>query len=119
MVCNSLGRPNGTTVRSWLDLAQLVPRDPSTLIEWAKLDTVVGELKQSSTFINPAGGGNWVADGTSLSGNPLCLALETTNALRVAEAEQWNFQHRTRNAGPLSSRMRPCGIPEGRKEIQR
>jgi len=65
MVCNSRGRPNRTTVRSWLDLAQLVPRNPSTIIEWAKLDTVIGELKHSSTYINPVGE-SWVADDTAL-----------------------------------------------------
>jgi len=27
MVCDSLGRPNGTAVRSWLDFALLLPRD--------------------------------------------------------------------------------------------
>ena len=59
MVCNSLGRPNGTTVSPRLDVAQLLPCDPSTLIEWAKPERVSGELQYASRSFSPAGGSGW------------------------------------------------------------
>jgi hypothetical protein len=59
MLCTSHEKPNGTTVSPRLDVAQLLPRDPSTLSEWAKPDRVSGELQYASHYYNPAGGSGW------------------------------------------------------------
>lgn len=87
---------NGAGVTSWFSLQQVCPKDPTTLIAWAKFDEVTGVLTNSATFAIPPSG-SWTADATTLAGDPVCVALETDNQLSVAEAAQWNFQHKTRN----------------------
>lgn len=80
-------------VDSWIGLSQICPRNPLDLIAYAKLGNTVGAFKNSSTYINPSSG--WLGDGCSIQSEPYCVALGSDNKQMEADADQWNFSHRT------------------------
>ncbi|MBS1914127.1 MAG: hypothetical protein JST22_19220 [Bacteroidetes bacterium] len=98
--CNSTG-----PITSWIDWQNQAPQDPLDLIARAKLGGTVGIYVNSTTFSSPSGSSYPTA--FALNGDPTCSALGSDNLQNVANANQWNFQHITRNssatlAPPLS-----------------
>lgn len=81
---------------SWLDWAHATPLDPAILISNAKIGSAVGAFANSSNFLTSAA---WAVSPAALVGLPSCEALETDNLLKVADAEQWNFSHKTAMLG--------------------
>lgn len=101
---NTVGETPETTskqrVDSWFGLEVACPRSPLDIIAYAKFDAVVGEFMNSNTFINPPAG-TWTVDTTTITTEPTCEALETTNQLMVENAKHWKFSRKTANLDSL------------------
>jgi len=87
-------------IYSWYDLQNVQPRSPLDLIAKATIGGTVGTLLNIDTYHKPPAGKSWDASPFELTGIPQCSALGTDNLENVANAEQWNFQHLTRNVDP-------------------
>jgi len=85
--CTAQGR-----IESWNDWYDAPPQDPRDLIAFAKISGTVGMFDRVTL---PAGA--WSASPITMVDNPTCLALETDNQLKNAEALQWNMSHLTRS----------------------
>jgi hypothetical protein len=83
-------------VRSWIDWLNQNPQNPLDLIAQARLASVTGVYANSTTFSNATASPS--ANPFVIASAPTCAALETDNFQKVADAEQWNFQHLTWNA---------------------
>jgi hypothetical protein len=74
------------------------PRCPLKLIAWAQVTGLTAQFSLSSTFLITSG--SWQNSVFSISSRvPTCIANGTDNGEKVADGEQWNFQHMTANAG--------------------
>jgi hypothetical protein len=85
---------NPSSVESWIDYQRTGPFDPRDLIARATINSAVGEFAFSSDFIEP---GVWSVSPLAITNKPNITALESDNQLKVADADQWNFQHLTWN----------------------
>ena len=98
--------PNPGPVMSWYDLQNSAPKNPFNLIAEAYLNGAPGVFAYSDTFIDPPGG-TWIASPVTYADEAICIALESDNNLKNAEAEQWNFRHQAVNtAATLAPPMR-------------
>lgn len=97
MACSD-GPSNGcmaSRINSWTDLQQTCPKDPRDLIAYAMIESQVGSFELSSNYIAP---GTWVTSPLEVSDDPTVSALGTDDLQKVADANQWNFQHQTWNS---------------------
>ncbi len=92
MGCNCDSPKN---LSSWIDLEAHSPRNPLDLIAKAQIvmgaNTDVGAFVSSTVFGNPPS--PWAVNPFTITGTPVCVALESDNQQRVADADMWNFQH--------------------------
>ena len=89
---NSCGCNGSGSVNSWIDWANTAPQDPLDLIAYSALASTVGVFSRVAL---PSA--TWSASPITLGSDPVCIALESDNQQMVADAAQWNFQHKTRN----------------------
>jgi len=88
-------------INSWIDLQNIPPKSPLELIARAEIDAVVGSFLYSDSFHQPSSGYSWAGSSNITFANaPICNALGTDNLENVANSDQWNFQHLTRNSDP-------------------
>lgn len=85
-----------TTINSWYDLQNSAPRNPFDLIANAYLNGTQGVFAYSDTFKDPPGA-TWIPSPIIYSSEAVCTALESDNFQKVADANQWNFNHQTVN----------------------
>ena len=83
-------------VNSWINWLDQPPQNPLDLVANAKFGGAIGAYANSATYINPPG--SQVASPFAYNGTPTCAALGADNQQNVADANQWNFSHQTRNA---------------------
>src|SRR5882762_5935464 len=87
-------------IQSWDDLEESEPRNPLDLIADASIvgisGTDSGVFLNSDTY-NPAGT-VWTPGTLPIQSKPVCVALETTNAQAIADANDWNASHLTWNS---------------------
>lgn len=93
--CNSSNIASNSIV-SWYDLQNTPPQSPFDLIANAMIGGTQGEFAYSTTYVNPPGG-TWTPSPITYFQEATCLALESDNQLKVANANQWNFRHQTVN----------------------
>lgn len=86
-----------TVVESWNDWEAVAPKNPLSIIANARFASTPGRFIYSNTYTP-----NSPPDPTTvvLSGEPECVALESNNLQKVADANQWNFQHLSSNSNP-------------------
>jgi len=89
---NQRGGVNGLSIQSWDDFATKCPKSPLELIAYADFNTDVGVLENSATFNTPVY--VWSANTIALGGNSI-TALGTDNKLKIVDALNWNFSHKT------------------------
>ena len=79
---------------SWFDFANLPPRNPLELISFASINGITGIPENNAALTDPTL--QWTGPANVLPTGPaVCSARGTDNQERVADAAQWNFQHRT------------------------
>lgn len=82
-----------SSAADWNQLHSATPRNPFDLIAMAMANGTTGELKHVSDFIGPPSG--WSSSPLSVDSAPVCIALQGTDALMIADADQWMFMHKT------------------------
>lgn len=85
-----------SAITSWIDWQSQSPQSPLDLIARAKFGGSVGAYANSTTFSTSTG--TIITSPFVYNGTPVCSALGTDNLQRVADADQWNFSHLTRNS---------------------
>lgn len=90
---NSCGCYGSGTINSWIDWADTPPQNPLDLIAYSALGGTVGVFSRVAL---PSA--SWITSPITINSDPLCTALESDNGQMVADATQWNFQHKTRNS---------------------
>ncbi len=93
MGCNCSGSEN---ITNWIDWQNQQPQNPLDLIARVKIGGAVGSYINSTTFSTSTG--TIITNPFVYNGTPTCSALGTDNLQRVADADQWNFSHLTRNS---------------------
>lgn len=93
MGCNCNGSEN---ITSWIDWQNQQPQNPLDLIARVKIGGTVGSYVNSTTFSTSTG--TIITSPFTYNGTPTCSALGTDSLQRVADADQWNFSHLTRNS---------------------
>lgn len=83
------------TANSWIQWQKATPVSILDLVANAKLNNITGIYSNESDFATQT----WAASPITYQGTtlPTCSTLHTDNQQMVANAEQWNMQHLTRN----------------------
>jgi hypothetical protein len=83
-------------IQSWNDILVLKPKDPTDLIACANISGATTALMISSTFLQSSRVASPFAIGVNL---PKCTASGMDRLQKVADAEQWMFEHLTAKIG--------------------
>jgi len=89
---NQRGGVNNLSIQRWNDFATMCPKNPLDIIAYADFNTDVGVLENSETFNTPVS--VWSANTIALGGNSVS-ALGIDNKLKIQDALNWNFSHKT------------------------
>ncbi len=87
-------------IQSWIQWEKTTPKNPLELIANVAFSGPIAGTYANSTTYNNAGGGSWATaiESFPYSGDPVCVTLATDKQEMVANAEQWNFDHVTRDS---------------------